>query len=70
VGPGAKFVQVEFVAVIARIFRQHRRSPLLLEGETMIDARKRVHEVVEDANIGLTLKMRNAVRVRLVWEVI
>jgi cytochrome P450 len=66
--PGAKFAQVQFVAVIARIFRQHRCSPLLLDGETIKDATKRVHEVVDDSNINLTLKMRNADRVRLIWE--
>lgn len=66
--PGAKFAQVEFVAVIARIFRHHRCSPLLIEGETMKGAHRRVHDVVEDSNISLTLKMRNAERIRLCWE--
>jgi hypothetical protein len=34
----------------------------------MKGAKKRANEVVEDPNINLTLKMRNAERVRLLWE--
>jgi len=37
--PGKKFAQVEFVAVIARLFRRHRCSPVLLEGECWLDFR-------------------------------
>jgi len=51
--PGKKFAQVEFVAVIARLFRRHRCSPVLLKGETMVEAKKRVFT---EAPKGLTAK--------------
>lgn len=66
--PGRKFAQVEFVAVIARLFHKHRCEPVLLKGETMLAAKKRVLEVVEDSNLVLTLKMRHSERVKLRWE--
>ncbi len=66
--PGRKFAQVEFVAVIARLFRRHRCSPVLLEGETIVEAKKRVMEVVEDSNVELTLKMLHPEKVKLTWK--
>jgi cytochrome P450 len=66
--PGKKFAQVEFVAVIARLFRRHRCSPVLLKGETMVEAKKRVLEIVEDSNLVLTLKMMHPEKVKLTWE--
>lgn len=66
--PGRKFAQVEFVAVIARLFRSHRCSPVLLRGESEVQAKKRVLEVVEDSNLVLTLKMLHPERLRIAWE--
>jgi cytochrome P450 len=66
--PGKKFAQVEFVAVIARLFWRHRCSPVLLKGETMVEAKKRVLDIVEDSNLVLTLKMMHPEKVKLTWE--
>ena len=66
--PGKKLAQVEFVAVIARLFRQHRCSPLLLNWETRVEAKKRVLDMVEDSNLVLTLNMMHPEKVKLIWE--
>jgi len=66
--PGKKFAQVEFVAVIARLLRRHQVSPVLLEGETIVDAQKRIFEIVEDSDLIITLKMNHPERVKLIWE--
>jgi cytochrome P450 len=66
--PGKKFAQVEFIAVIARLFRRHQVKPLLEPGETVQDAKKRVLENVEDSDVVITLQMKHPERVKLVWE--
>ena len=65
---GKKLAQVEFVAVIARLFRQHRCSQLLLKGETRVEAKKRVLDIVEGSNLVLTLNMMRPEKVKLIWE--
>ncbi|KAI8630633.1 cytochrome P450 [Xylariaceae sp. FL1651] len=66
--PAKKFAQVEFVAVIAQLFRKHRCSPIQLQGESTSESRKRVLRVIEDSNVLNTLKMLHPERVRLRWE--
>ncbi|KUJ12892.1 cytochrome P450, family 5, subfamily A [Mollisia scopiformis] len=66
--PGKKFAQVEFVAVISKIFRKHKVGPVLLQGETFEDAKKRIYEVVEDSHMVITLQMKHPEKVNLVWE--
>jgi cytochrome P450 len=46
--PGQKMSQVEFVAVIATIFRRYRVSPIMENGETMENAKERLREVIKD----------------------
>lgn len=46
--PGKKFAQVEFVAVLASLFRWWKVRPALRDGESMGQARERVLEVVKD----------------------
>jgi len=65
--PGRKFSQVEFVAVMAALFRTHRVRPILREGETESRARERVQSVVEDSAVRMTLRMTDPGRVRVRW---
>ena len=66
--PGKKFAQVEFVAVLATLLRKWRVRPRVLEGESMEQARKRVLAFVEDSEVVITLQMKKAKSVCLVWE--
>ncbi|KAI0153338.1 cytochrome P450 [Xylariaceae sp. FL1272] len=68
--PGKKFAQVEFIAVIAYLFRKYRVRPVLENGESMEQARARVLEVVEDSSLEAspTLKMRHPEKVALAWS--
>ncbi|RDL31454.1 Cytochrome P450 [Venustampulla echinocandica] len=66
--PGKKFAQVEFVAVIARLFQHHRVKPVLQVGESPEQASRRIHEIIEDSAVGLTLCMKHPERVKLMWE--
>ena len=66
--PGKKFAQVEFVAVIARLFRDWKVRPRLLEGETEEAARERVMGVVENSKVTITLQMQRSESVGLVWS--
>lgn len=66
--PGKKFAQVEFVAVIAHLFRRHRVSPILeYEGETAEAVKKRIFEVLEDSALEVTIKMNHPEKVKMVW---
>lgn len=66
--PGKKFAQVEFVAVIARLFEDGRVRTKLEAGEKLEDAVRRVKEVVEDSELDITLHMVHPERAVLVWE--
>lgn len=66
--PGKKFAQVEFVAVIAKLFARHRVSPKLEAGETLGMAVERLKECVLDSGVNITLSMKHPERIRLVWE--
>lgn len=65
--PGKKYSQVEFVAVIASLLREHRTRLVRPEGEDVAAARKRILEICEDSEQILLLQMRNAGSVRLTW---
>lgn len=67
--PGIKFAQVEFVAVLACLLRDHRVSILRdSAGESFEGARVRALAAVEDCDLELLLRMRDADQVRLVWK--
>ena len=66
--PGKKFAQVEFVAVLAYLFRYHRVRPVLEEGESAESGRKRALAVCEDSEHVLLLRMRDGDSIRLMWE--
>ncbi|KAE9378960.1 cytochrome P450 [Stipitochalara longipes BDJ] len=66
--PGKKFAQVEFVAVIAHLLRQHRVRAVRELGETQKAVKKRIFEVLEDSGLEVTIKMHHPEKVKLVWE--
>ncbi|KAJ5707149.1 cytochrome P450 [Penicillium malachiteum] len=63
--PGIKFSQVEFVAVMARLLRDHRVSAIPNPGETDEQLRTRVLTVTHDVNMQMLVRMKDADRVRL-----
>lgn len=66
--PGKKFAQVEFVGVMATLFRNHRVRPVLEPGETPEDGRKRLVQMAENsALMAITVQMRNPKSVSLEW---
>ncbi|XMA08663.1 hypothetical protein WAI453_001454 [Rhynchosporium graminicola] len=66
--PGKKFSQVEFVAVMATLFRRLRVVPVKNQGENEDDVRRRIHDTVEDSELRMTLSMKHSERIKLVWE--
>ncbi len=65
--PGKKFAQVEFVATLAALFRDHRAQPVLHRGENIAQARERVLNVVKDSSVDLLLQMRDPESVAVTW---
>lgn len=66
--PGAKFAQVEFVAVLACLIRDHRVEVVREPNESFEKARGRALATTEDCDMELLLRMRNADKVRLAWR--
>lgn len=66
--PGAKFAQVEFVAILAYLLRDHRVGIICKPSESVVEARKRALATTEDCDLELLLRMRNADSVRLAWK--
>jgi cytochrome P450 len=66
--PGLKFSQVEFVAVVACVIHQHRLKIKRENGESEEQAHMRAKEVLNDCDMQLLLRMRDANRVKLVCE--
>lgn len=63
--PGLKFSQVEFVAVIATLFQQHRVSVVLNPGETEEQGCKRAMATSQDCEMVMLLRLKNPDSVRL-----
>lgn len=67
--PGRKFSQVEFVATLATLFREHRVEPVPMAGETPETSRKRVLHLIEtDSAPVLLLQMLHPERAPLRWR--
>ena len=64
---GAKFAQVEFVAVLACLIRGHQIEVIHGPNESSREMKERVL-ATEDFNLGLLLRMRNADRIRLLCK--
>lgn len=56
------------MAVIARLFLQHRVEPKVEAGETPDMVIKRVGECVLDSGVNITFSMKHPERVQLVWS--
>ena len=65
---GAKIAQVEFVAVLACIMRDHRIRIIQKPNESWVQAQKRALAATEDCDLGLLLRIRNADQLRLVCQ--
>lgn len=66
---GRKFSQVEFVAVMASLFRDWRVDPVLAAGESPETARKRIHTQIEtDSAPVLLLQMLHPEKSPLIWS--
>jgi cytochrome P450 len=65
--PGKKFSQVEFVAVIASLLKDHRARPVLMGGESQTEAYERTLKVVKDSNMKVAVQMNHPERLRLKW---
>lgn len=63
--PGAKFAQVEFVAVLACFLWDHRVVIVPGPSESSEKARNRALATAEDCDMELLLRMRNADNVKL-----
>ncbi|KAB8229432.1 cytochrome P450 [Aspergillus alliaceus] len=64
--PGNKFSQVEFVAVMASLLRDHRVHAISNRGESAEETRARILATTRDVDLQLLLRMKDADRVRLV----
>ncbi|KAI9844472.1 MAG: hypothetical protein M1837_005554 [Sclerophora amabilis] len=65
--PGKKFAQVEFVAVMSRLFRHHRVRPVMLDGEDGEAVKERILSTLEDSMVKITLRLQNPESVSLIW---
>jgi cytochrome P450 len=65
--PGMKMAQVEFVAVIATLFRYCKAEVVLREGETERQAKERLEQLMQESQPRLTLQIENPEDVVLRW---
>lgn len=56
--PGKKFAQVEFVAVMAYLFRHYRVEAVPLDGETFQETRRRIWAYTRDSVSQVTINFR------------
>lgn len=66
--PGQKMSQVEFVSVIATIFRSCSIAPALAEGESHEQGKERLLKVIANSRPSLTLQMTSPDQVTLKWS--
>ncbi|GKT86482.1 cytochrome P450 [Colletotrichum tofieldiae] len=65
--PGQKMSQVEFVTVIATLFRKCTAEPVPKKGESMEQARQRLLALTQDSQPIVTLQMKRPKDVHLRW---
>ena len=64
-----RLAQVEFVGVLATVFRHHKVRPVLKTGESEAVGLKRLERVINDSAVrGVSLKMLHAEDVHFIWE--
>ena len=64
---GKKFSQVVFVSVVACLWRNHRVSPILHDGESVVEASRRILATLEDSMFNPTLKPKHAEHIGVRW---
>ncbi|PYI08043.1 cytochrome P450 [Aspergillus sclerotiicarbonarius CBS 121057] len=67
--PGKKFSQVEIVAVLIQLFRNHRVSIIPRPGQTLEQARMEAYERVQNSVLSLTLHIADPEAVRVRWDI-
>lgn len=65
---GRKFAQVEHVAVMMALFREHCMQPVLQVGEPIEQALKKIMNVVNDKDIVLLMQMLHLEKAILEWQ--
>ncbi|KAL3473124.1 cytochrome P450 [Aspergillus californicus] len=65
---GRKFAQVEIVAAMASLFREHRMRPVLLDGEDFERAQARLLKATQDSYQLLVMQMRDPDSTRFYWQ--
>lgn len=65
--PGMKMSQVEFVSVMATLFRRCNARPVRKEGESEEQARQRLMDLMQDSQNVLTLRMTRQDEVGIEW---
>ncbi|KAJ5701492.1 cytochrome P450 [Penicillium malachiteum] len=66
--PGVKFSQVEFVAVMGMLLKNHRIHAIAASGETEEQLRNKIWDAVRDVDMVLLLRMKESDRVQLRCE--
>jgi cytochrome P450 len=66
--PGKKFSQVEHVALMVALFRDHRVAPKRRNGESAEAARLRAVATLNDTGMLLLLQMLHPEKTPLVWQ--
>jgi cytochrome P450 len=66
--PGKKFAQVEHVAVMVAMFRDHRVAPAKNEGESEGAARARAVATLKDTGMLLLMQMFHPEKTPLEWK--
>jgi cytochrome P450 len=66
--PGQKMSQVEFVSVLATIFRSCSIAPALADGESHEQGKERLQNVIAKSRPALTLQMTSPEQVKLRWS--
>jgi len=66
--PGKRFGQVEHIAAMATIFRQHVVRPAVEAGETPVQTTARIERVIADNGTVLNFQLLHPEKAALVWR--
>lgn len=66
--PGKKFSQVEYVAVMITLFREHYVVPVKRQGEDSMAARARAQGALDETGMRLLLQMLHPEKCPLEWK--
>ena len=65
--PGEKFSKVEAIATISSFLREHRVKIVARAGESPAQAVDRAQSVLEDCDLTLLVRMKDADSIKLQW---